>query len=169
MSTEASRTFVVERSIAIDQTAAAVFAFVRDPMNDRRWCPKVRDVRQLGGDGPAPDAHYEVVHRPVPVFFARTMRHTLVSWVPDREIRWHEDDGHDEIDVRYTLRETPGGTHFTQTDHVTSGAPRLLHPLIRRGIGHDLAGQLRRLKRLLESAESDEGRPAGRPSIKRNG
>lgn len=149
--TSDSKTFVVERSIEIDRAAADVFAFARDPMNDRLWCPKVREVRQLGGDEPAPSARYEVVHRPVPVLPPRTMRYALVSWVPDREIRWHEDDGHDEIDVRYNLREISGGTHFTQTDHVTSGAPRLLHPVIRAGIGHDVAGQLKRLKRHLES------------------
>lgn len=151
MSTAASRTFVVERSIEIERAVADVFAFVRDPSNDRGWCPKLRAVRQLSGDGPAPGARYEVVHRPVPVLPSRTMRHTLVSWIPDREISWHEDDGHDEIDVRYVLREVSGGTLFTQTDRVTSGAPRLLHPAIRAGIGHDVAGQLKRLKRLLET------------------
>lgn len=151
MSTAASRTFVVERSVVIDRPIVQVFAFVRDPTNDRRWCPKVHEVRQLDGDGPGPSARYEVVHRPVPVLPARTMIHTLVSWIPDREIRWHEDDGNDQLDVRYTLLTTPDGTRFTQTEQVTSGAPRLLHPLIRAGIGHDVAGQLKRLKQHLES------------------
>lgn len=145
------RTFVVERSIEIDRAVADAFAFVRDPMNDRLWCPKVREVRQLSGDGPAPGARYEVVHRPVPVLAPRTMRYTLVSWVPDHQICWHEDDGHDQIDVCYTLLDASGRTHFTQTDHVTSGAPRLFHPVIRTGIGHDVAGQLKRLRRHLES------------------
>lgn len=67
------------RSITIDRSVADVFAFVRDPTNDRQWCSKVREVRQLGGDGPAPGAQYEVIHRPVPVLPPRTMRHTLVS------------------------------------------------------------------------------------------
>lgn len=151
MSAPAPRRLIVERSIVIDRPVADVFAFVRDPLNDRSWCPKVRDVRQVEGDGPAPGARYEVIHRPVPVLPPRTMRHTLVSWIPDRELRWHEDDGHDQIDVRYTLRDVSGGMQFTQTDHVTSGAPRLLQPAIRVGIGHDVAGQLKRLKRHLES------------------
>lgn len=146
----------IERSIAIAAPLEVVFAFVVDPFNDPLWCPKVQSVESLAGRGPAgPGARYRVVHRPIPLRPARTMNHTLVAWDPPHRIDWHEDDGHDLLDVTYTL--VAGGadqTRLTQTDVVLrSATPRLLRPVIRAGIGHDVTGQLKRLRRHLEGAD----------------
>jgi hypothetical protein len=129
-----------------------VFAFVADPCNDPAWCPKVRSVTLDEGGEPAPGARYTVVHRPIPIAPSRRMSYVLTSWDPPREIRWHEDDGHDQIVVTYLLRElSPTATQLTQRDELQLGAPRALHPLIRRGIRRDVGHQLRRLRRYLES------------------
>lgn len=140
----------IERSIDIERPMEAVFAFVSDPRNDAAWCPKVKSVE--GGD-PSPGASYTVVHRPVPVLSSRRMTYRLLDWRPSEEITWHEDDGHDEITVTYRLRAlAPARTRFTQHDEIVLGAARVLHPLMRLGMRHDIDAQLRRLKEHLEGS-----------------
>lgn len=146
----------IERSIAIAAPLEVVFAFVADPSNDPLWCPKVQSVESLAGRDPAgPGARYLVVHRPIPLRPVRTMNHTLVAWDPPHRIDWHEDDGHDLLDVTYTLvTDEADQTRLTQTDVVLrSAAPRVLRPVIRVGIGHDMTGQLKRLRRHLEETD----------------
>ena len=41
-------------------------------------------------------------------------------------------------------------TRLTQRDDTQLGAPRLLQPVVRAGIGRDIEKQLRELRRLLE-------------------
>jgi hypothetical protein len=141
----------IERSTLISMRIDLVFAFVAEPHNDPLWCPKVQQIEQTCGDGPAPGAEYRVVHRPVPFLPARQMTYTLTAWDPPHRIQWHEDDGRDLIDVTYALEAVKDQTRFTQTDEAKLSAPRILHPVMRAGIGHDIAAQLRRLRRYLEA------------------
>jgi hypothetical protein len=141
---------LIERSIEIARPREEVFDFVSDPLNDPLWCPKVESVRPAPGSTGGPGARFEVVHRPIPLRPAREMDYTLTSWDPPGEIVWREDDGHDVIVVTYSLEAIDEGTRFTQRDDAELGAPRLLHPLMRAGIGADVARQLRRLRRHLE-------------------
>jgi hypothetical protein len=141
----------VTRAISIRRPLDDVFAFVADARNDVRWCPKVRSVE---GDDPGPGARYAVVHKPVPGKPPREMEMSCVGWEPPRRIEWLEDDGTDVFRVTYSLEEVPDGTCLTQTSDFDLGAPRLLHPLYRVGIGRDVARQLRELKKLLESMAS---------------
>jgi Polyketide cyclase / dehydrase and lipid transport len=62
-----------------------------------------------------------------------------------------EDDGVDRFEVTYALEEHAGGTRLTQRSDARLGAPKLLHPIWRRGIQRDIDRQLRALKGLLES------------------
>jgi hypothetical protein len=143
---------IIERSTRIARAVEDVFAFVSDPLNDSVWCPKVMSVEPVAGEGAAegPGARFLVVHRPVPLRPPRRMNYSLVDWEPPNMIEWLEDDGHDVIAVTYTLEEEGARTRFTQRDDAELGAPRLVHPLMRAGIGADIAGQLRRLRRHLE-------------------
>lgn len=141
----------IERSIEIARAVEDVFAFVSEPANDMRWCPKVSSVEQTLGERPGPGAQWRVVHRPVPVLPARAMTYVLVDWAPPSSITWREDDGHHVFDVEYTLERAGRGTRFTQTDDIALGAPRIMYPIMRAGIGHDVASQLKRLKRHLEA------------------
>lgn len=138
----------LEKSIFIARPLEEVFEFVSDPRNDPIWCPKVKSVEPLDPHGPG--ARFLVVHRPIPLRPPRRMHHTLLAWDPPNRIEWHEDDGHDRITVTYTLEPEDGSTRFTQRDDAELGAPRLLHPMMRAGIGADIASQLRRLRRHLE-------------------
>ncbi len=141
---------IVEKSTRIAKPVDDVFAFVADPLNDPIWCPKVKSVEPLPGEEAGPGARFLVVHRPIPLRPSRRMDHSLVDWEPPRRIEWLEDDGHDVIEVTYTLEPEGDATRFTQRDDAKLAAPRLLHPFLRAGIGADIAGQLRRLRRHLE-------------------
>jgi hypothetical protein len=142
----------IARDIVVERPIEEVFAFVSDARHDPRWCRKVESVEQLGGDGPGPGARYVVMHRPIPLRPARRMEHSCLGWDPPRRIEWREDDGTDAIDVVYELEDVGGATRLTQRDEVARiGAPRLLKPFVKHGIGRDIAHQLEALKRLLEA------------------
>lgn len=147
----------IERSIEIARPVEEVFAFVLDARNDPRWCAKVSSVAQLEGDVPGRGARYEVVHRPIPMRPARRMDHRCIGSEPPHRISWREDDGHDVLLVTYLLEDLGGSTRFTQRSDAELAAPRVLRPLMRAGIGHDIAGQLKALKTLLESEPAGAG------------
>jgi carbon monoxide dehydrogenase subunit G len=134
----------IVRSVEIGTPIDAVFAFVADPRNDVRWCPKVRSVEEVG------DGRYTVVHKPVPGKPERRLDMTRVTADPPRRIEWREDDGTDVFEATYELEDLGGRTRFTQRSVAELGAPRLLRPLYRAGIGRDIARQLKELKKLLE-------------------
>jgi hypothetical protein len=138
------------RAVVIDRHIEEVFDFVADPLNDPEWCAKVLSVDQVEGDGPGRGARYDVLHRPIPLRPPRRLVHTCVDWEPPVCVVWHEDDGTDVFDVTYELASVWTATRLTQHDVVRLGAPRPLHPILRAGIGRDVARQLRALKRVLE-------------------
>jgi hypothetical protein len=144
----------IQRSIVINRPVKEVFDFVADARNDPRWCPKVKSVEQVEGEGPGPGSRYVTIHRPVPLRPAREMDHRCVDWSPPRRIEWLEDDGVDRFEVSYELEEVNGGTRLSQRSDARLGVPKLLRPIWRRGIENDIARQLRMLKDVLEGAHS---------------
>jgi hypothetical protein len=142
----------IQRAIEIERPIQDVFDYIAEPRNDPRWCRKVTSVEQVQGDGPGPGSRYAVVHRPVPGRPPRDLDHSCVMWEPPRGIKWREDDGTDVFLVEYHLEATPKGTRLEQRSDVQLGAARLMRPIFRIGIGRDMAGQLRALKRELENA-----------------
>lgn len=142
----------IECSIDIARSRDEVFAFVADPRNDVLWCPKVASVTPDEAGGSGPGSAWVVVHRPIPLRPARRMTYRLIDWDPPARIDWHEDDGHDRIEVTYLLEQlSADATRLTQRDELQLGAPRRLHRLMRHGIRRDVRGQLRRLRDHLES------------------
>jgi polyketide cyclase/dehydrase/lipid transport protein len=143
----------LSRSVVIARAGKDVFAYLADARNDPEWCPKVLSVDQIEGDGPGPGARYRVTHRPIPVRPAREMDHTCLSWTPPTRIQWREDDGTDVLIVTYTLEALSGATRLTQRSDAALRAPRVFHPLMRAGIGHDISRQLKTLKAKLEAQQ----------------
>jgi hypothetical protein len=144
---------LISREVEIERPLAEVFAFVSDARNDVRWCKKVKSVEQVGGDGPGTDARYAVVHKPVPGRPSRVMEMSCVWWDPPHRLEWRQDDGTDVFRVAYTLEDLGGRTRLAQRSDAEISAPKWLHPLYKAGIGRDLAGQLKRLKKLLEDEQ----------------
>jgi uncharacterized protein YndB with AHSA1/START domain len=135
----------IVRSVEIAQPVDAVFAFVADARNDPRWCPKVRSVDLVEGE------RYAVVHKPVPGKPERQMDMRRVAVEAPHRIEWLEDDGTDVFRVTYELEDLGGRTRLTQRSIAELGAPRLLHPVYKAGIGRDIDRQLKELKKLLEA------------------
>jgi uncharacterized protein YndB with AHSA1/START domain len=142
---------LIEREIEIRRPVQAVFDYVSDPRNDPVWCRKVISVEQVGGEGPGPGSRYTVVHKPVPGRPPRNIDHSCLGWDPPERIEWREDDGTDVFRVEYLLEPTADGTRIRQRSDAELGSSRLLRPLYRAGIGRDIAGQLRSLKKVLEA------------------
>jgi uncharacterized protein YndB with AHSA1/START domain len=152
----------ITRSVEISRTIDDVFAYVADPRNDPEWCAKVLSVAHTSDSGPGPTARYEVVHRPVPILSSRRMDYVCVGWKPPNRIDWREDDGTDVLNVTYMLDDLGQSTRMAQRSRAELAAPRMLHPLMRLGIGHDIARQLKTLKRILERGPSTKVRRSTR-------
>jgi uncharacterized protein YndB with AHSA1/START domain len=135
----------IEESIEIARAPASVWDFLADPLNDPRWCPKVKSVEPLG------DRRWRVLHKPVPLRppMELTLEHLEVRRPEGLTLR-QEDDA-SLFDVEYRLEASGDGTRFTQISVFSwKKLPRVLHGTFARGVRRDVRAQLRALKRLLE-------------------
>jgi hypothetical protein len=119
---------------------------VADPLNDPRWCTKVKSVEVAG------DRQWTVIHKPVPL--RPPMRLALEQLDADAPNRlWlREEDEASVFQVEYRLEAVETDTRFTQISEVEwKRLPRVLHGTFARGVRRDIRNQLRALKRLIES------------------
>jgi hypothetical protein len=118
---------------------------VSDPLNDPRWCRKIRSVE------PAGERRWRVVHKPVP--FRPPLELTLehLELRPPESVTLREEDDASVFDVDYRLERSGEGTSFTQiSTFAWKRLPRVLHGTFARGVRRDVRAQLQALKRLLE-------------------
>ena len=122
-----------------------MWATVVDPLNDPRWCPKVKSVEA------SPDNRWTLIHKPVPMRPPMEMVVAQTEVVPPRRLKLREEDEASTFDVEYRLRATNDGTRFTQiSEFEWKRLPQFLHRTFERGVRRDVRNQLRTLKRLLE-------------------
>jgi Polyketide cyclase / dehydrase and lipid transport len=122
-----------------------VWSFVSDPLNDPRWCRKVKAVE------PAGDRRWEVVHKPVPLRPAMKLTLEHLTFRPPESLTLREEDEASVFDVEYRLAPSGDGTRFTQISTIEwKRLPRVLRGTFARGVRRDLRAQLRALKRVLE-------------------
>jgi uncharacterized protein YndB with AHSA1/START domain len=135
----------VEESVEVRRGPAEVWAVVSDPLQDPRWCPKVRSV-EVAGPG-----RWRVVHKPVPLRPPVELVVELLESEAPRRLTLREEDEASVFAVEYRLEPAGGsGTRFTQASDVEwKRLPRLLHGTFERGVRRDVRRQLRALKRLL--------------------
>jgi uncharacterized protein YndB with AHSA1/START domain len=141
----------IEKAIVIDRAPEEIWAFVADPRNDDRWCPKVVSVEQVTGDGPGPQTSYRVMHRPIRLRKPRELAVTIEEFEPPQRMRIREEDDDAVFDVTYELHPTKDGTRLTQRDQIAWKIPKLQLPIARRMVSRDIQNQLAALKRLLEA------------------
>jgi hypothetical protein len=135
----------VEESIEIARTPGFVWDFLAEPLNDPRWCSKVKSVE------PVAELRWRVVHKPVPLRppMELTLEHLQLQR-PERLTLRQEDDA-SIFDVEYRLLPSGDGTRFTQVSvFAWKRLPRLLQGTFARGVRRDVRAQLRALRRLLE-------------------
>lgn len=123
-----------------------MWALVADPLNDPRWCGKVKSVEAAG------DNRWTVTHKPVPLRPAMELvLEQLVVEAPNR-LELREEDEASVFHVEYRLEAIQAGTRLTQVSEFEwKRLPRVLHGTFARGVRRDVRTQLRALKRLLES------------------
>jgi uncharacterized protein YndB with AHSA1/START domain len=138
--------------VIIARSAEEVFAFVADPLNDPRWCPKVKACEQVEGDGPAPGARYLAKHQPTRVKPAAELRVELIELDAPRLARFREEDEDGVFDVTYLLEPAGEGTRFIQRSDVEWKIPKPLQLLANRMVPRHLDGQMKALKRELEAS-----------------
>ena len=140
-----SSTMRVEESIEIACSPEAVWAVVSDPMNDARWCHKVKSVK------PAGEHQWEVMHKPVPLQAPTAMRTTQHDCHEPTRLTLDQEDETSTFRVQYVLEPSATGTVFTQiSEFEWKTLPRVLHGTFARGVRRDVQRQLRDLKQLLE-------------------
>lgn len=93
--------------VVIDCHIDDVFAFLAELTNAPRWAAGVVAVDQVAGEGPGPDALYDLVRR----VRGRRRRTAVVcvAWEPPKRIAWRE-DGHQ---VTYELESVWTATRVT--------------------------------------------------------
>lgn len=136
----------------IERPIEQVFDLVADPRNDPRWCPHVRTVRQVRGDGPAPGARYAAVHDPMgrPV----DLTYEILTLDPPHRLVLEQDDHLGTFVTTLQLeRIDEASTRLTQSSDLRfKGAVRLLAPVIRWFVVRGNREQFRRLDGVLEGA-----------------
>jgi uncharacterized protein YndB with AHSA1/START domain len=134
----------LEESIEIARPPEEVWALVAGPLNDPRWCRKVKSVEGAG------ERRWTVTHKPVPLRPPMELTHEQLDLQPPTRLILRGDEA-SVFDVEYRLEPSETGTRFTQiSEFEWRKHPRLLHGTIARGVCRDVHGQLRALKQLLE-------------------
>lgn len=137
----------VKESVEITRPPQEVWDFVADPMNDVRWCRKVKTVT------PAGQGRWIVKHKPVPLRPAVDLTMEQLELDPPSRLVMREEDGTSVFNVEYRLEAIPTGTRFTQVSEFDwKRLPRLLIRTFERGVRRDIRGQLRDLKGVLEAS-----------------
>jgi uncharacterized protein YndB with AHSA1/START domain len=135
----------VEESVEIERSPQEVWDFVADPMNDPRWCHKVKAVEPSGSGS------WVVTHKPVPLRSPVALAVEQLELDPPSRLLMREEDEAAVFNVEYRLEPTSTGTRFTQVSEFEwKKLPRLLHKTFERGVRRDIRGQLRALKKVLE-------------------
>lgn len=135
----------IQESIEVARPPDFVWAFLADPLNDPRWCPKVKSVEPVGV------RRWRVVHKPVP--FRPPMELTLehAELRPPESLTLRQEDEASVFDVEYRVEPSGDGTRFTQISvFAWKRLPRVLHGTFAGGVRRDVRAQLQALKRLLE-------------------
>ena len=136
----------VEEAIGIERDPDDVWEMVSDPANDPRWCRKVQSVEPSG------TGRWLVRHRPVPLRPALELVVERLDAERPRSVSLREEDEVSVFHVEYRLEPSDAGTVFTQvSDFEWKKLPRFLHGVFAHGVRRDVRGQLRALKKLLES------------------
>jgi len=137
-------------SIEIQAPIEATYAFVANPENDSRWCPRVVWCRQREGSGPELGARFEALHRP-------TLQRQHSRWIeilqaePPRRIVTSQSDDVGAFTITYELEARAAGTLLRQSDEIEWKVARPFTPLARAIVRRHIGDQLGNLKRVLEA------------------
>ena len=127
-----------------------VFAFVADPRNDPRWCPRVLGCEQAAGDGVEAGARFVARHSPS---LKRAHERTIDVLEVDapRRIVTSQRDQVADFTITYEVEPSGSGTVIRQTDEIDWNIPFWQVPVARPIVRRHISSQLATLKQVLEA------------------
>jgi uncharacterized membrane protein len=149
--------FIVESITIIDRPVEEVFVYLADMTNSPHWCPAVRSIWQIEGNGIEAGAVYQADE--VPLFYHVRNQYRLISFDAPNKLIWefHATVGKTKLPIlsgrgKYLLRRDKTGTHVVHHNELKlSFLFKLMQPIFRRMANETLANQLSRLKVNLEN------------------
>ena len=146
-------TFTVDESVTINRPIEEVFDFIADNENDTAWCPSVKDIRRISGNGPDKGATYEMHHTPGGMAFDAVVE--VVGYERPHSLKWVMTDGGHTLHGVYELEAVNGKTRLSQTSEITfEGWLRIpglfMKPFVARDVQKELGKQFAQLKEILE-------------------
>lgn len=139
----------IEKRIKIERPNAQVFAFVSNPGNNVLWQPEVIEHKMLS-DGPM-ELGSKMRH--VSIFMGRRIEVNIdiTEFVPNQKIAFHVTSGTLPYTIYYLLDSEGNGTRFTYSVVMEGNRfLKLIQPLMMRTAKRVIAGDLARLKLILE-------------------
>ncbi len=141
----------VTTDLVIDRPRHVVAAYVIDPAHDPIWIGGIKEAEMLT---PPPVAEGTHVRR-IATFLGRRIEYVLeiARLEPDTEVAMRSVKSPFPMTVTYLFTDAPGGTKMTiGVTGEPDGVYRLGGPLMAGGVRRSIAGDLKRLKGLLESS-----------------
>jgi hypothetical protein len=129
------RHVTVSRAVPADP--GTVFEFVSDTRNDPLWCPNVKGVSQVAGDGVQVGSRFRF-HQEVEMR-GRTLKSQVdveIVELGNRSIRWRVEDRFQIRDVHLMVDPDGNGSRVTQTTTAVfkrpPGIAKWLYPMLAR-------------------------------------
>ena len=149
-------TFTVCESTIINRPIEVVFAYISDSEKDLLWCPAVKKMEQIAGNGPGLGARYRMFHTPGGMKFDAIVE--VVAYEPPRLFKWVMTDSGHTLRGTYELEPVRNGTRLEQTSQITFERwLRITGLFLKRSIAkevrHELGKQFANLKQILESEQ----------------
>lgn len=143
----------ITRTATIPCPPDTLFAYLRDPDNDPKWCPTVHESKLVEGSRGEPGAVYQQRHKPGP-FPPTALEVTLLEIDAPDHIRLQSDDDLGTFIVTYRLEDlADGNTRVTQHDDIRlKGFGRILAPFIAMAVN---SGVQRQFEELRKQADND--------------
>jgi uncharacterized membrane protein len=136
--------------IRISRPAEEVAAYMFDPANDPSWIGGIKEVEPLGENPTAIGSHV----RRRASFLGRRIDYVMevVAHVPGRRLELHAVEAPMPMDVTYEVDPAAdGAVARVRVQGDAFGLYRLASPLMSAQVSRSIDGDVRRLKRILES------------------
>lgn len=151
--------FVVESAVDIDRPVSEVFEFIADMTNAPSWQADLHRVERFP-PGPVRVGSEHVFERR---FAGRALksRNRITAFHPPFRLEFEIPDGWISGRAAYEVAEVSNGCRVScRMEFRSSGAGRILEPLLARVLSHDSRRDDQRLKAVLESRPTTVGVPA---------
>lgn len=143
--------FTLDQSVVIRAPIRDVYAIIADPRNEPKYLDAVKKLELLEGDG-GPGSVFEETQ----LFLAgmeQKTTFTLHAWTPGAEVVMRSRTGPASFEIRWTVREVPGGTELrVKGDVQPVWYLRWAQFVLAGQVNGTFAKSLGNLKRLVEEA-----------------